>query len=128
MEAGRHLRMLKWGRDMEMGNGPWTTMAVRKGEKVNCKHFRIPDFHPIQQERSKSYLHDNTLPGDQSVQGGFTLHLPCSHLFLWRIHSLYMVIWLIIFHPGSCSENWLWPPHPHFSLTTKELFRGKLLP
>lgn len=87
MEAGRHLRMLKWGRDMEMGNGPWTTMAVRKGEKVNCKHFRIPDFHPIQQERSKSYLHDNTLPGDQSVQGGFTLHLPCSHLFSFTVHG-----------------------------------------
>lgn len=48
VETGRHLRMLKWGRDVEMENGPWTTLAVRKGEKVNYNHSRIPDFHPMQ--------------------------------------------------------------------------------
>lgn len=32
------------------GDGKWAleTLAVRKGEKVNCNHSRIPYVHPIQ--------------------------------------------------------------------------------
>jgi hypothetical protein len=103
METGRHLRMLKWGRDVKMENGPWTTLAGRKGEKVNYNHSRSQIFTPIQRQRSKRCLHDDILLRDTASRFDFALTLQSS--VLCRIHLLYTVIQLIIFHPGSCSEN-----------------------
>lgn len=106
MERGG-LRMLKWSGGGD-ADGPWTTLAVRKGEKVNCDHSRIPDVHPIQQRRSKSCLHDNILLRDPASRFYFALTL--QSCVLCRIHLLCIGIYFIFFHPGSCSENCPLPP------------------
>lgn len=62
-----------------MENGPWTILADGK-EMVNTAIIPESQFFTQSNNKEvKAACMINTLP--RPVQGGFTLHLPCSHLF-----------------------------------------------